>query len=169
VYTASGASNALLVALIVVALFVIVVVRSVQTRTGIGLALLLGVVAIVYAVSVAWNGALIADPTDYLHTHPFGGLGPAISLLVDLFLFALSGCALLVVVASARRWVWLSIVGASFLPLVVLILVGQLPRDPFSYADEIVPFTAVLCCPLIVGLAFALSRRPRRELETPAT
>lgn len=51
-------------------------------------------------------------------------------------------------------------------PLVVrvaLALVGDVPTDPSSYATNIVPFAAPLLCPLVVGMAFALSLRPGQE------
>src|SRR5262249_21827284 len=145
-------------ALVVVALVVVVVALCLRTRSGVGLALLLGAVAVVYVGSIAYNAPLLSDPADSLcPPRCLVGLRPALAMLADLFLFAPSGLAMLVVVALARRWIWLVAVGISLLPLPGLALVGLWPTDVHTYVVDLVPFTAALFVPILVALTYALA------------
>lgn len=111
-----------------VAVFVACLGVTLTARAGSGAALaaLLALVAAAYVAGILWNTQLLADPTAYLASHPWGGLGPAFTIAMDLGLFAIAGGAALVAAARARHWRWFS--------------------------------------GLVVGLAYALSRRRPRPL-----
>lgn len=161
---ASGQYGLGLVALVAILLAGIAITVTVRTGAGFALAMLLVLVAAADIAGIIWNARLVADPAAYLASHPFGGLGPAITIAVDLGLFGIAGGAALVVAAIGRHWRWLFGIVAALLPMVALALGGMLPRDPFSYAQNIVPFTVALFCPLLVGWAYAVSRRRSRPL-----
>lgn len=161
---ASGQYGLGLVALVAILLAGIAVTVTVRTGAGFALAMLLVLVAAADIAGIIWNAQLVADPAAYLASHPFGGLGPAITIAVDLGLFGIAGVAALIAAAIARHWRWLFGIVAALLPMVGLVLRGMLPTDPFSYARNIVPFSVVLFCPLLVGWAYAMSRRRSRPL-----
>lgn len=161
---ASGQYALSLVALVAILLAGIAITVTVRTGAGFALAMLLVLVAAADVAGVIWNAQLVADPTAYLARHPFGGLGSALTIAVDLGLFGIASVAVLLATAIARQWRWLAGLVAAILPMVALALGGMLPLDPFSYAQNIVPFSVALICPLLVGLAYAMSRRRSRPL-----
>jgi hypothetical protein len=159
---ASSVYNLCLVAIVVILLTTLAVTVTVKTGLGSLLALLLVLVAAAYVAGILWNTRLLADPTAYLASHPFGGLGPALTIAMDLGLFGITGVAALVAAALGRRWRWFAGIFAALLPMAALALGGMLPTDPLRYAHNIVPFSVALFCPLLVSLAFALSQRRAR-------
>src|SRR5262249_26830078 len=139
---------------------VIAVVRSIRSRADTGLMLVLGAIALIYAAGIAWIGPLVADPTDFLPTRRWASLGTTFALQAGVSRFAYSGLATVVTAARARRWAWCAALVAALLPMVALALVGGFPITPSSYAANMLPFTATLFCPIVAGMAFALSQRP---------
>lgn len=155
---ASSTYTLCLVAVVLILLAALAVTVTVKTGVGSLLALLLALVAAAYVAGILWNTQVLADPAAYLASHPFGGLGPALTIAMDLGLFAIAGVAALVAAALAHRWRWLAGIFAALLPMGALALGGMLPSSPLSYAQHIVPFSVALFCPLLVSLAFALSQ-----------
>ncbi len=161
---ASGVNGLGLIALVAILLAGIAVTATVRTGVGCALAMLLVLVAVAYVAGIIWNAQLVANPAAYLASHPYGGLGPAIAIAVDLGLFGIVGVSALVTAAVARHWTWVAGIVAAVLPMVALALSGMLPTDPFSYARNLIPFSAALFCPVLVGWTYAMSRRRPRPL-----
>jgi hypothetical protein len=158
-----------LFALVAVLLGGIAVTASARARTGSALAVLLVLVAVVYVVGILSNNQVVAG-SDYLDRHPFAGLGTALAVAADLGLFIIAGLAMLLAAALARRWVWLTGIAAALLPMVALALAGMLPTSPSKYAQNVVPFTVALFCPVLVGLVYSLLwRRPQRLAGSSAS
>jgi hypothetical protein len=111
----------------------------------------------------------VAAPA-YLDSHPFAGLGTALAVAVDLGLFIITGIAMLLAATLARRWAWLAGLITAMLPMVALALSGMLPTSPFKYAQNVVPFTLALFCPVLVGLVYSLLwRRPQHFAGSSAS
>jgi hypothetical protein len=158
-----------LFALVAVLLGGIAVTASVRARAGTALAVLLVLVALVYVAGIVSSNQLVADPT-YLDRHPFAGLGTALAAAVDLGLFIITGLAMLLAAAFARRWAWLAGLVAAMLPMAALALSGMLPTSPSKYAQNVVPFTVALFCPVLAGLVYSLFwRRPQRLAGSSAS
>lgn len=151
------------VALVAILLAGVAVAMTVRTGAGSALAVLLALVAVVYVAGIIWTCELVADPTAFLADHPYGGLGPALTIVVDLGLFGIASVAALVTAAIARHWKWLAGIVAAMLPMAALAFDGMFPTDPFTYARNVVPFFVALFCPLLVSWAYALSRRRSRS------
>lgn len=146
------------VALVAILIAGIATTATVRTRTGSALAVLLVLIAATYVAGILWNADLLADPNTYLARHPWAGLGTAFTEFVDFLLFCITGVALLVVAAISHHWSWLAGLAASTLPMVGLALGNMIPVTPMGYAQDLVPFSAAMLCPLLVGMAYALSR-----------
>jgi hypothetical protein len=141
----------------------VAVTVSKRTRTGSALAVMLVIVAAVYVAGIITTGPLVANPTYIDMTrYPFAGLRTGLTVLVDLALFFIAGIATLITAAISRHWAWLAGIVLAMLPMLVLTLGGRLPTSPSIYIQNVVPFSAALFCPLLVGLAYALSRRRPR-------
>lgn len=152
------------VALVAIILAGMAITVTVRTRSGSALAVFLGLVAVAYVAGIFWNIEAVADPTAYLaHHYLFGGLGPALAIIVDLGLFGIASVAVISAATLMRHWRWLCGIIAALLPMVALALAGRLPTDIFSYVENIVPFSVVLFCPLVVGWAYAISLRRFRS------
>ncbi len=143
-----------LFALVAVLLAGIAVTATIRTRRGIALTVLLVIVAAVYIVGFIANDRS-TDPT-YVASHPFAGLGLAITELVDMWLFFIGGIATLLTAAIARHWGWAASIVVAMLPMLALILGGRWPNSPSSYGLNVVPFAAALFCPLLLCLAYSM-------------
>jgi hypothetical protein len=109
-----------LLALVAVLLAGIAVTATIRTRRGIALTVLLVIVAAVYIVGFIANDRS-TDPA-YVASHPFAGLGLAITELVDMGLFFIGGIATLLTAAIARHWSWAASIVVAMLPMLALIL-----------------------------------------------
>src|SRR5260221_10120238 len=117
-----------LFALVAVLLAAIAVTTTIRTRRGIALTVLLVIVAAVYIVGFIANDRS-TDPT-YVASHPFAGLGLAITELVDMWLFFIGGIATLRTAAIARHWSWAASIVVAMLPMLALLLSGRWAQCP---------------------------------------
>lgn len=162
-----------LFALVAILVASVAVAATIRMRKGYALAVLLVLIGAIYVAGIIWNDQVVPDPTYDYGRHPFagvGGLGTALTVLVDLGLFFIGGAAALIAAAIAHRWAWLAVIVAAMLPMLALALGGMLPTSPSSYAQNVVPFSAALFCSLLVCLAYACrgvasSVLPTREAE----
>jgi hypothetical protein len=144
-------------ALVAILLAFVVIITTLRTGRGAALAALHAFVAAGYAVVIIWTAPLLAHPAAYLADHPFAGVATGLAEVVDLGLFCLASLAALAVAAFARHWRWLGGLSATLLPMGALALGGRVPMSPSTYAQDLLPFSAALFCPLLVGLIYAIT------------